>query len=50
MYKIEFYANLPYEFSLGVHMYHGDDNNGNFHCTAFGFILFEVLILKYKKQ
>ena len=35
------------EMSLGLTMNYGEDQYGEFHMTTFGFIIFEINLLKY---
>lgn len=35
------------EITMGIYMYYGADQYGEFHCTSIGIIFFELSILNY---
>lgn len=38
------------ELFLGFDMYYGADENGEFHCVAFGILIFQLAFYTYEKQ
>lgn len=36
------------ELFLGFDMYYGTDEKGDFHCTSFGFLIFQIAFYKYQ--
>ncbi len=47
--KVEGYINNIDEIDIGLSMYYGSDDNGNFHCIQLGFVIVTVCIFRYIK-
>lgn len=45
--KIEFSFLRPDELDVGIHMFYGGDDDGEFHVVIFGFIFCSVSFYKY---
>ena len=50
MARLTFSFNSIDQISIGLHMAYGNDENGEFHITALGFLFFEVSLVYYYNQ